>query len=431
MRNFDNHRLVRAGITTVKRFAVVALALVVTAAAGSAAAATTRLDRHGTVLLDGHRIFPIVLAKGPPADGLAEVAAAGVNFLKVGPVGAWSDAELTEALAANRAAAANGLHTWVNLSSLSAATPWSWEEGRLRQVIGALEADPSGSAIGMWKGADEPWRFLVPESWLRFSYCLGTGRGRRSWCAGRAPLDTDHLWVTVQAPRGGIPRLARYSSVTDIHGINRYPVALGNHDPDLRDVGLWTNRLSWATPNRAVWTTLQICWTWSYDALGNFALPTREQERFMVYDAIINGARALAFYGGNNPKCWSPFDALGGWNWTFWNGVLEPLVREIGAASPLAPALVRPGSTRWLRTSDPMTQAISRRGRAGELWVLVARSGEDTEQVTISGLPAWASRAEVYTEDRSVAAEQGVLTDSFERWSVHIYRFRRAPAGSG
>ena len=29
-------------------------------------------------------------------------------------------------------------------------------------------------------------------------------------------------------------------------------------------------------------------------------------------------------------------DAAGGWNWTYWERVLEPLVREISAASPLA-----------------------------------------------------------------------------------------------
>jgi hypothetical protein len=409
----------------VKRLAGVVVALVM-ASAGSAAAATTSLDRHGTVLLDGRRIFPIVLAKGPPDDGLADVAAAGVNFVKVGPSGAWDDAAIAETIAANRAAAANGLHTWVNLSSLSTVAPWSWQADLLRHVIGSLDADPSGSAIGLWKGADEPWRFRVQPSSLRFAYCLGTGRGRRSWCAGEAPADTDHLWVTVQAPRGGILRLSPYSAVTDVHGINRYPIAIGDADPELRDVGLWTNMLGWATRNRAVWTTLQICWTWSYDAVGNFALPTREQERFMIYAAIINGARALAFYGGNNPKCWGPFDAVGGWNWSFWSGVLEPLVREIGAASPLAPALVQPRSTRALATSDPMTQAISRRGRNGELWVIAARSGEEREEVAITGLPSWATRADVYTEGRSVRAAKGTLTDSFGRWTVHVYRFQRS-----
>jgi hypothetical protein len=403
-------------------FALVGLLLV---AAGSASAATTRLDRHGTVLLDGRRIFPIALAKGPPADGLGEVAAAGVNFVKVGPAGAWGDAELAAAIEANRAASAHGLHTWVNLSSLSYVAPWTWQADLLRHVIGSLEADPSGSAIGMWKGADEPWRYRVPFSSLRHAYCLGTGRGLRAWCAGSAPLDSDHLWVTVQAPRGPVPRLTRYSAVTDMHGINRYPIAIGDPDPDLDDVGRWTNLLHWVTPRRAVWTTLQVCWTWSYDAAGNFALPTRQQERYMIYDAIINGARALAFYGGANPKCWGASDGLRGWNWTFWESVLEPLVREIGAGSPLAPALVQPGTTRWLQSSDPTTQAISRRGRDGDLWVVASRSGEESEEVTLSGLPKWAKRAEVYTEGRLVEAAGGVLWDSFDRWAVHVYRFRR------
>ena len=40
----------------------VTLALVAPQAAG---AATTRLDAHGTIRLDGRKVFPIVLAKGP------------------------------------------------------------------------------------------------------------------------------------------------------------------------------------------------------------------------------------------------------------------------------------------------------------------------------------------------------------------------------
>jgi hypothetical protein len=73
-----------------------------------------------------------------------------------------------------------------------------------------------------------------------------------------------------------------------------------------------------------------------------------------------------------------------------------------------------------------MTQAISRRGRNGELWVIAARSGEEREEVVITGLPSWATRADVYTEGRSVSAVKGMLTDSFGRWAVHVYRFQRS-----
>jgi hypothetical protein len=391
-------------------------------AASAASAATTRLDRHGTVVLDGRKTFPIVLAKGPPADGLQEVASAGVNFIKVGPAKGWTETDIAETIGWNRAAAAAGIQTWINLSSLSRARPGGWQEELLRHVVGSLEADPSARAIGMWKGADEPWRFRARPSSLRFTYCLATGRGKRSWCAGRLPIDRDHLWVTVQAPRAGVWSLASYSDVTDVHGVNQYPIAIGDPDPKLGEVGSWTNVLRSATPNRAVWTTLQICWSWSYDAVGNFTLPTFEQERFMVYDAILNGARALAFYGGQNPRCWGSLDAAGGWNWSFWARVLEPLVREIGAGSPIAPALVNPGSTRVLTTSDSTVQAILRRGRGGERWVIAARTGEGSQAVTISGLPATATSAGVYSEGRSVSVAGGSLTDTFDRFAVHVYR---------
>lgn len=390
-----------------------------------ATAASTRLDRHGTVVVDGRKVFPIVLAKGPPADGFREVAAAGVNVVKVGPARDWTEADLVRTVAENRAAAVHGLWTWVNLSAFAQLRPGRWRESLLRHVVGALEADPSGSALAMWKGADEPWRFRMRPASLRFAYCLATGRHRK-WCAGRTPVDGGRLWVTIQAPRAGVWSLAPYAAVTDVHGVNSYPIAIGDPDPDLGEPGSWTNVLALATPRRAVWTTLQICWTWSYDAAGNTALPTREQQRFMVYDSILSGARALAFYGGQNPKCWGQLDAAGGWNWTYWERVLEPLVREIGARSPLAPALRNPGTTRELPTSDRSVRAISRRGRNGDLWVIAARTGaEETADVTIGGLPAGAVTADVYTEGRAVPVTAGALTDGFGRWGVHVYRLAR------
>ena len=230
-----------------------------------AAGAVTKLDRHGTVVMDGRKIFPIVLAKGPPADGLAEVRAAGVNYLKIGPAKGWTKVDLAQTVGDNRAAAANGLHTWVNLSSFAQMRPRGWRESLFRHVVGALETDASAAAIGMWKGADEPWKFRMRPASLRFAYCLATGR-RRAWCAGQLPVDRGRLWVTVQAPRAGVWSLAPYAEVTDVHGVNSYPIAIGDPDPDLGEPGSWTNVLRLATPRRSVWTTLQICWTWSYDA---------------------------------------------------------------------------------------------------------------------------------------------------------------------
>jgi hypothetical protein len=417
-----------------KRVVLAVVAGVVALGAASAGAAVTSVDASGTVLVNGAKAFPIVLAKGPPrggttpsgADALGEVVAAGVDFIKVGPATTtWTDADIADTEQWDQAAAALGAFTWINLSTLSQATAGSSSDSLLQHVITTLKGDAAGSAgIGMWKGADEPyWSGIAPTA-LQFAYCRSTSRGDPSWCASEPWLDQDHLWVTIEAPRGTASDLAPYSPVTDTHGEDEYPVNLNTSSPDLHQVGVWTSTIGAATPSQAVWSTLQICSSGSYDANGNFVLPTRLQERYMIYDAIINGARNLAFYGGNNANCWSGSDTTYGWNWTFWNSVLKGLVQEINASSPLAPALVDPASTQSLSSSDATTEVISRQGSsANDLWVVAARGGSGSQSVTISGLPGNVSTGTVYTEGRSVAVNNGSFTDTFGQWGVHVYHF--------
>lgn len=407
--------------------------------AGGSGAAVTRHDANGTVLLDGAPAFPIVLAKGPPRDGttpagadaIAEVVGAGATFLKVGPATTvWTAADIEDARLWDAAAAAHGAYTWINLSTLSQAQPGSAKDTLLAQVIGTLKGDAAGSrAIGMWKGADEPWWSGFSPATLQLAYCRATSRGDAGWCGGEPWLDQDHLWVTIEAPRGTAADLAPYTAVTDAHGVDIYPVTYANPTPDLHQVGAWTNTVASITPNHAVWTTLQVCASGSYDGSGHFVLPTRAQERYMIYDAIVNGARNLAFYGGNNPNCWNATDSAHGWNWTFWGDVLKGLIQEINGISPLAPALVNTASNRVLTTGDGTTQAISRNGAASdELWIVAARSGTGTQPVTISGLPPTVTTGSVYAEGRSVPVVNGSLTDSFDQWGVHVYHLTVPPA---
>jgi hypothetical protein len=359
-----------------------------------------------------------------------------VNLFRVGASWApWTSAAIARAKEWDQAAARLGVHTWINLNSVARASPrWRVAE-RLRNTVLALLTGPSSKAIGLWKGADEPWlRHIRPTS-LEFAYCRVTSRGKHGWCAGQRPLDRHHLWVTVESARGSAAGLAAYTKVTDTHGIDVYPIAVDRDGtvapdwpPNLHLVGLWTRRLAEITPDHSVWTTLQICPSSSFDLrTGRYVLPTTQQERYMVYDAIINGARGLAFFGGNNPHCWTPRDRAHGWNWTFWDTTLEHLITEIGAQSPLAPPLVNPGSTRRLSTSDPTTQAITRtdtsRAGAKECWLIAARHGPGTRMVTISGLPPTIENGTVYTEGRSIRIERGSMTDRFQQWQVHVYRF--------
>lgn len=418
------------------------IAVVAAVLAEAAGAATTTLDPHGTVLLDGQKVFPIVLAKGPEPEmttpegrnGLDEVIEAGVNFFKTGPPTspAWDEADITDAIAYNRAASLRGVYTWVNFATLADVTPDTpIREARLREAIGRLETDPSAPALAMWKGADEPWLAGFQPDELQYAYCIATSRGDPTWCGGQPVADSDHLWVTIQAPRGTPADLAPYTAVTDIHGVDHYPVTYANRvDPMLHEVGTWTEAIASVTPSGAVWTTLQVCASGSSGPAGSgeFVVPTPRQERYMIYDAIINGARSLAFYGGNINRCWNASDTARGWNWTFWDTVLEDVIREIQASSPIAPALVNPATTQRLSSNDLTTQVISRQGASeSDLWVIAARHGAGTEPVTISGLPANVTGGTVYTEGRSVVVTDGAFTDTFDRWDVHVYRFMVPP----
>ncbi len=407
--------------------------LVAAGSVGAAHAATTSYDRSGTILFDGKPFFPLVLAPGPAlgattpagADGLAQTVAAGINVFKIGPSGTWTSGDVSSVEALDAALQALHAYSWVNINGYANVTPGSPDAAQLAHVVRALTDATSAGAIAFWKGRDEPWWSKIPASELRYAYCRVTSRGDPAWCHGQVPLDPSRLWVTIEAPRGTAANLAAYSAVTDIHGVDIYPVTLKAATPDLTAVGSWTSTLDAIAPTQPVWTTLQICASGSWDAsTGTHLLPTFAQERYMTYDAIIDGARALAFYGGNVAGCLSQADVPYGWNWTFWQSVLRPLVQELSASSPLAPALLNAGTSTPLQTSDPDTQAVVREGTSpDDLWVLASFSGAEPAEVTFSGLPSWATEGSVYTESRDVTVESGAFTDGFDPWSVHVYHF--------
>jgi hypothetical protein len=125
---------------------------------------------------------------------------------------------------------------------------------------------------------------------------------------------------------GTVRELVRYRPAFDVTGADIYPVAYppGEHsdlaNKDISVVGDVTQKMLQAAVGKPIWMTLQIAWsgvTPSQQWPGLVPrFPTLHEERFMAYQAIINGARGLIFFGGHLTQVMRPRDAQAGWNWS-------------------------------------------------------------------------------------------------------------------
>jgi hypothetical protein len=420
---------------------IAALLLVVLAGAAATSAQTPEppsvwgKTRQGTLTVNGERFFPIALTMPPPLgsrtpwgrDAVAELVAAGVNTFRTGPLGVpWTEQHLTQAAAWNEAAARHGVYTWLQLRELAPITAQSPKVPFLQRVVATVKDHPG---MGLWKGWDEPYPRYSPE---RLSFVYDYIKRE----------DPNHLYANVFAPRsrsGAIlahdpdpPDLRGYRRVTDVAGTNVYPIyykfLLRSQQPKLEMVGKWMRAIRRAVGMSSATMALQICFAGSDDlgGSGRFVLPTPRQERFMIYDAIVNGARGLVFYGGQIRICHTRSDARHGWNWTFWRKTLRRLVREIGVNSPLHPALLHPETTRRLTTGNRAAQAISRKvGRV--LWVITTNRTPSAARTRVSGLPSWARLGRTYPAGTIVRARAGRVELSLGGWGVRVLRFTQPP----
>lgn len=403
----------------------------------------------GALVVDGRKVFPFVLSNGPPLgakapsgeDALAELAAGGASFIRAGrPI--WNLESIDQQIAAERevldAAAEHGLHCWLQLGNVPdlSARPLAAKEQLLTRIVGDLKDHP---ALGAWKGIDEP---ANPNRPTRVP-AAGLVRAYRTL----KQADPDHPVVITQAPVNTAAQLAPYRPAFDISGADIYPVSyppgkhVGGRNRDIGVVGSVTRKMVQAAGGKPIWMTLQIAWSGvipSERHPGNVPrLPTLNQERFMAYQAIANGARGLAFFGGHLTQIARPADAHAGWNWTFWELVLRPLLRELTSSS-VAPALLAPDARAAIKASTKDVELVAREA-AGFLYVIAVRVGSGTSRVGFSGLPRKRNGqpitgGEVVFEYvpgptgqsfRTVAVADNRFRDWFAQHDARVYRFQR------
>jgi len=379
------------------------------------------------LVINGRKVFAIGFSPGPPtngktpsgADALQELRDAGALLFRISQTTDWNSNVISNQQAALDWAYQHGMFCWVNLRELSKfAAGDTATEATLRNIVDIFRNHP---ALGLWKNFDEAWWGGVSVADLQRGYDVIKQE------------DTNHPIVQTHAPRGTIQDLQPYNVAADILALDIYPVGyppganslLTNKEISM--VGDWTDFLGQvANGQKETWMIEQIAWSGITPPGKTLRFPTFAQERFMAYEAIIRGARGLMFFGGNIAATHSPQDAVLGWNWTFWNDVLKPVVRQLGDNGPLADALVTTNSTLPIVMSGGTFPDVEFcvREVPPYLYLLACKREGATIQVTFSRLPSWATTGELlYESPRIVSAAGGQFTDWFGPFEVHAYRF--------
>jgi hypothetical protein len=382
--------------------------------------------------------FPIVLSNGPPPtgkapsgrNGLAEVAAAGVTHVRIG-LAEWTAASVADQRRVLDAVGAHGLRGWLWLGNAAAD-----DSPLLAQIVDGLSGHP---ALGAYKGVDEPRNPFRGANWIRPAGPI------RAYTRIKR-IDSSHPVVITQAPIGTVAQLTPYRPAFDVTGADVYPVSYPpaahtqTANRDVSVVGDVTRKMVKAAGTKPVWMTLQVAWSGvvpSKDHPGRVPrFPTLQAERFMAYQAIVAGASGLVFFGGHLTQVCSPADAALGWNWTFWQEVLQPLVAELSSSTAVTAARAKTQVKASTADVDLVTRTDST-----FFYVIAVRRKGGTNVVTFSGLPAKTRQVEVMGEwvqkplpppigagsqvYRPIDASGGSFKDWLAPHDARVYRFRR------
>jgi hypothetical protein len=411
----------------------------------------------GSLIIAGRKIFPLIMSD-PPAptaktpdgnDAWAELrhGGLGANFIRSGRTLAnpWNIAQIDQQIADERArmdaAHAQALHCWLRLvNSANLPTPSGAPSAQEQILVKLANAFKGHDALGAYKGADEPEHGNTPPDGLQRAY------------QKLKTLDPDHPLAIIQAPTGPVANLLPYRPAFDITGADIYPIAYGHTHSDLPNhdisvVGDVTKKMVSAGGGKPVWMTLQIAWsgiiptTQHPETVPRF--PSLSEMRFMAYQAIVNGARGLAFFGGQYTQVMRPRDASTGWNWTFWQLVLLPVLIELNSPT-VQPALVAPLVAHPVTTTATDVELTTRTSGNYLYVIAVRRSSTTTNKVPFAGLPAKNDGTQITTGEvafeyaqeppapptrpekqrfRKVAAANGAFDDWLGPHDARVYRF--------
>jgi hypothetical protein len=411
------------------RIVLVSVVILVARVNVEARAAKAIINADNVLEIDGKKTFVIGFIMPPRPgmttpwgkSGIEELADAGATFLRTGIMGQgaeWNEEAFALEQRWQDAAAKHGMHCLIGLRQAGSVDSPEKEE-LLRKIVSRFADHPG---MGAYYGVDEPqWMKHPVEPMLRAYRVI-------------KEMDPDHpVWVN-HAPRGTVEELQAYNETCDATGLDIYPIGYppGEHslgaNKHISMVGDHTQHIMRAAAGKKpVWNCLQIAWSGVVKPGKTLTFPTFPQQRYMTYQTIINGARGVIYFGGQLQMTLTERDKKHGWNWTYWQKVLRPVIEEIGTKSPLYPALVAADSKIPVRCVGSSGMEIKVRKVGDEIFIMAAKREGDTVRVEFVNIPedVEPDAQVMFEEPRTVKVEGGKFTDWFAPFEVHVYRLKR------
>ncbi|MDB6056881.1 MAG: Immunoglobulin I-set domain protein [Verrucomicrobiales bacterium] len=411
--------------------------LLVNLAAAAFAQTVVVTNSNLALTINGKPVFGMAVSPGPPVgamaatgiDALDELRSGGIQLYRIPVSPTWKASSTTlnsAMIATNQAAldwcAAHGMLSLLNLNDLSAFTATDTNTPALLKTLVSMWQNHPG--LGMWKNKDEAWWAGTSEADLQRGFDIVRVQ------------DPNHLVEQTHAPRGKVSDLQPYNNAASVLMVDNYPVVVpagsASNPPitntQVSQFGDWTAALSQvANGARTFWMVEQIAYSGTTPPSHVLVFPTFQQERFMAYQAIVNGARGLMFFGGNVPSTLTnATDAALGWNWSFWTNTLKPLTLQLTTNTPLSDALVAAESPAFITMSGATYPDIEFcvRESGTNLYVIATKREGATVDATFTGLPSWVNSGDVLFEsNRTVTVSGGQFTDTFAQWDAHAYKF--------
>jgi hypothetical protein len=340
------------------------------------------VDEDLNTRVDGKLFFPITIYHVGLGD-FARVRDLGFNSLQ-----AWGST-LGQGQEHLDAAQRLGLKVIIEGSTHAA------NDGDLAKLDPFLRAWRSHPALLAWYLTDEP-----------------SGEERLAWCRRvyqyLQARDPNHpVYLTSCSPG----EFGRYVSVTDIFAVDPYPIPAA----PVTMVSSWMRVARQAARVRKpVWLIPQLHNWAAYDGHPeNGRYPTPEEERNMVYQGLVWGAKGIFYYPWDDGSTGLKYEPA-----------LVPAVKQINAElAQLGPELLTCRHRVTARNSgalEGLYAAVYRGSRATHVIAVSVANEARQFAVPASGLPP--GLADVMFEGRTVAVADGVIRDRFAPLAVHVYR---------